>query len=250
MDNSNIPRFPVNPRQLQPTTLSALADDASSLAATQQALGDPTEPAHTFQPYQSSPPAENQHCIQNVNPNDTPGFIRPPRPGEPTNNLLLAPQHHRTQQYQTASAIEQQQQLTNSNELRLREASGTGNHDRLGLIARAGQLGPRDNSSVSSQLRSTPEMRLDMLQSTGSSSIQQQAQQEPPFALAVNKVDKNADLQKGMKLVPDPPDLNLWREKLFHVDETIILSENQYGFLFILIFSILGEVDFAHSECF
>ena len=188
--------------------------------------------------------------IQNVNPSDTPGFIRPPRPGELTNNLLLAPQHHRTQQYQTASAIEQQQELTNSNELRLRKTSGTGNHDQLGLIARAGQLDPRDNSSVSSQLRSTPEMRLDMLVSTGSSSIQQQAQQEPSFALAVDKVDKNTDLQKGMKLVPDPPDLNLWREKLFHVDETIILSKDQYGFLLILIFSVLGDVDFTHSECF
>ena len=250
MDNSNISRFAVNPRQLQPTSLSALADGASSLAATQQALGDPTEPAHTFQPYQSSPPVVNQQGIQNVNPSDTPGFIRPPRPGEPTNNLLLPPQHHRTQPYQTTSAIEQQQQLTNGNELRLREASGTGSHDQLGLIARAVQQGPRDNSSVSSQLRSTPEMRLDMLVSTGSSSIQQQAQQEPSCALAFNKVDKNTDLQKGMKLVPDPPDLNLWREKLFHVDETIILSKDQYGFLLILIFSVLGDVDFTHSECF
>lgn len=237
MDNTNISRFPVNPRQLQPASLSALADDASSLAAAQQALGDPTETAHTFQHYQSST-TENQHPVQNVNPNDTPGFIRPPRPGEPTNNLLVAPQHHRTQQYQTASTLErQQQQLTNSNELRLKEASGTGNHGRLGLMDRTDQLSPRNNSSMSSQLRSTPEMRLDMLQSTGGPSVQQ-AQQEPNFALAVDNVVKHTDLQKGMKLVPDPPDLNLWREKLFQVDEIITLSEDQYVFLF-LSFSFL-----------
>ena len=238
MDNTNISRFPVNPRQLQPASLSALADDASSLAAAQQAPGDPTETAHsTFQHYQSST-TENQHPVQNVNPNDTPGFIRPPRPGEPTNNLLVAPQHHLTQQYQTASTLErQQQQLTNSNELRLKEASGTENHGRLGLMDRTDQLSPRNNSSVSSQLRSTPEMRLDMLQSTGGPSVQQ-TQQEPNFALAVDNVVKHTDLQKGMKLVPDPPDLNLWREKLFQVDEIITLSEDQYVFLF-LSFSFL-----------
>jgi hypothetical protein len=31
-----------------------------------------------------------------------------------------------------------------------------------------------------------------------------------------------------MKLVPDPPDLEYWREKLFNVDETITLTEDQY----------------------
>lgn len=31
------------------------------------------------------------------------------------------------------------------------------------------------------------------------------------------------------KLIPDPPDLEYWRDKLFHVDETITLSEEQYA---------------------
>jgi len=31
------------------------------------------------------------------------------------------------------------------------------------------------------------------------------------------------------KLILDPPDLEYWRDKLFHVDETITLSEDQYA---------------------
>ena len=34
---------------------------------------------------------------------------------------------------------------------------------------------------------------------------------------------------QGMKLILDPPDLGYWRQKLFDVDETIILSEEQYA---------------------
>lgn len=34
---------------------------------------------------------------------------------------------------------------------------------------------------------------------------------------------------QGMKLVRDPPDLDTWRNILFHVDEMITLSEEQYG---------------------
>lgn len=33
---------------------------------------------------------------------------------------------------------------------------------------------------------------------------------------------------QGMKLVPNPPDLEYWRERLFNVDEVITMSEEQY----------------------
>lgn len=33
---------------------------------------------------------------------------------------------------------------------------------------------------------------------------------------------------QGMKLIKDPPDLGIWRKILFHVDEMITLSEEQY----------------------
>lgn len=33
---------------------------------------------------------------------------------------------------------------------------------------------------------------------------------------------------QGMKLIPNPPDLEYWRNRLFHVDEVITMSEEQY----------------------
>lgn len=32
---------------------------------------------------------------------------------------------------------------------------------------------------------------------------------------------------EGLKLIPNPPDLDAWREKLFHVDDTITLTEEE-----------------------
>jgi hypothetical protein len=36
---------------------------------------------------------------------------------------------------------------------------------------------------------------------------------------------------QGLKLIPNPPDLEEWRERLFHVDDMITLTEEQYDFL-------------------
>jgi glutathione S-transferase len=32
-----------------------------------------------------------------------------------------------------------------------------------------------------------------------------------------------------LKIVPNPPDLEIWRERLFHVDEPVTLTEDQYA---------------------
>lgn len=213
MDTSDLQRFPVHARQLQPVSLSALAGDASSLAAAQQGLGDPSD-THTFQPFQ--PAIENlerqqQHHLQNANHHtDTPVFIRPPRPGEPTNNLLIT-----TPQYQTASSssIPRQHRFSNSGGFEINSGEDI-------MVNRAGHPSLRD-SSIASQVRSTSDMRnaqLDMLQS----------EQEPNFALMADIASKKEDYRKSMKPVPNPPDLDSWREKLFNVDETVTLSEEQY----------------------
>jgi hypothetical protein len=34
---------------------------------------------------------------------------------------------------------------------------------------------------------------------------------------------------EGLRLLSDPPDLATWREKLFHVDDTITLTEDEYA---------------------
>lgn len=40
---------------------------------------------------------------------------------------------------------------------------------------------------------------------------------------------KEAGHFANMKSIPNPPDLEAWRERLFHVDQTITLTEEEYG---------------------
>lgn len=55
---------------------------------------------------------------------------------------------------------------------------------------------------------------------TGSGSIPQPGNSGPPALSSSNF--------EGLKLVSNPPDLQQWREKLFNVDELIVLTENEY----------------------
>jgi len=55
---------------------------------------------------------------------------------------------------------------------------------------------------------------------TGSGSIHQPGNSGPPAISSSNF--------EGLKLVSNPPDLQQWREKLFNVDELIVLTENEY----------------------
>jgi hypothetical protein len=41
--------------------------------------------------------------------------------------------------------------------------------------------------------------------------------------------DKQEGHFRGMKLIPNPPDLEAWRERLFNIDEMITLTEEQYS---------------------
>ncbi|ODM22647.1 hypothetical protein SI65_00236 [Aspergillus cristatus] len=166
--------------QLQPITLPAFADDAASLAAQQSlGVGDPADATHTFHPLQSdieNLQHQHQHHLQNASSTDTPAFLRPPRPGEPANNLLITdtPHHTPAQQYQQI----------------------------------------RDNDTDNGRL--------------GHLNPQLQQQNESNFALTADMAIKQADHGKDIKCIPHPPDLDSWREKLFNVDGTITLSEEQF----------------------
>jgi len=166
--------------QLQSLSLPAFGGDATSLAAQQSlGIGDPAD-ATRFHPLQSDieklqRQQTSQHHLQNAS-SETLGLLRPPRPEEPANNLLIASTSHHT-------PTQQHQQI-------------------------------RDNDSDSGQL--------------GHLNSHLQQQNESVFALAADLAIKQADYRKDMKCIPDPPELKSWREKLFHVDETITLSEEQY----------------------
>ncbi|KAF7589681.1 hypothetical protein BBP40_003973 [Aspergillus hancockii] len=56
-------------------------------------------------------------------------------------------------------------------------------------------------------------------------SLQQQSQ---AYTEASIFASKQGGYLRDMTSVLDPPDLELWRERLFHVDETIVLSEEQF----------------------
>lgn len=54
--------------------------------------------------------------------------------------------------------------------------------------------------------------------------------QSPPHQGARDEDDtplSNHGQFHGLKLIANPPDLEEWREKLFHVDEMITLTEEQ-----------------------
>lgn len=50
-----------------------------------------------------------------------------------------------------------------------------------------------------------------------------------PDPLGEDAPSKSGSYFKGLKVIANPPDLEFWREKLFNVDETITLSEEQYA---------------------
>lgn len=52
------------------------------------------------------------------------------------------------------------------------------------------------------------------------------------YSTAGSAVEKQDSHFGGLKLIPDPPDLETWRQRLFDVDEIITLTEEQYGPLF------------------
>ncbi|KAF1974993.1 hypothetical protein BU23DRAFT_552831 [Bimuria novae-zelandiae CBS 107.79] len=46
---------------------------------------------------------------------------------------------------------------------------------------------------------------------------------------------------EGLKLIPNPPDLDVWREKLFHVDDMITLTEDEFQTYFPHVDSIYSH---------
>ncbi|OKL60122.1 hypothetical protein UA08_04673 [Talaromyces atroroseus] len=72
--------------------------------------------------------------------------------------------------------------------------------------------------------------------STSLSSLQQPGRIEPVPQEARNGSETSAEIKDShvmsMRIVPNPPDLDLWRERLFNVDEPIMLTEEQFNTYF------------------
>jgi glutathione S-transferase len=70
--------------------------------------------------------------------------------------------------------------------------------------------------------------------------VQQHAHAEAlvqaPAAVAEDATPPNHGSHfQGLKLIAEPPDLEAWRQKLFDVDETITLNEEEYVYRCTLI---------------
>ena len=53
-------------------------------------------------------------------------------------------------------------------------------------------------------------------------------QREDTILLPENATEKKEGHFSNMKCIPNPPNLEMWRERLFYVNETITMSEDEY----------------------
>ena len=93
---------------------------------------------------------------------------------------------------------------------------------------------PGPTHHVHASIHTTPRIARRPLQ------IQQQPVQQPPHQYSLPLLGSSSnDLSfgnhsqfKGLKLIPNPPHLDEWRQQLFDVDETITLTEEQFQIYF------------------
>lgn len=208
MDGPDLQHIPVSLRNLQSATIHSIAPEATTLSS-QLTSFDPHS-SQAFQPF--------SHLAANP-------FVRPPRPGEPNN--LLAPS--------SSVSVHRQQQIT-SGDSDSRDSAVQFAVPSRHLVHDGGEINPQVNQSQPLSQNQTPI-------SHGSDSGDNQGQLMPslessPQHNSITFLPRDADTEPqagksdvhfgGMKMVPNPPDLQAWREKLFNVDETIILTEEQY----------------------
>jgi glutathione S-transferase len=225
MDGAELQHVPVNLQNPQAAPLHCIAPE-TSLGSQLTTSFDPNDP-QTFQAFQAFPSAIGniqQHHIQTART-----FVRPPRPGEPPNNLFG----------QQRDVAPRRQQLPGADSKTTNNGNGQfpASPPHLGEDTRAvnpqanhNQLIPHGQVPASHSLEPQDD-QLELLQ----------ALQQPLQSHTIPQIQKNAELPltepaaekpdghfRGMKMIPDPPDLQLWREKLFNVNEMITLTEEEY----------------------
>lgn len=192
-----------------------------------------SQPFGSFRP----PTEEAESQLQNA----THAFIRPPRSGEPANNFITASsstQHqshqghhsngvvsHLQPQGQSSNGLPQSQDYTNG-------VTHAANMSAALHAAGTGQMAPpaslsQNELAMGNNAHQARNNGLPTLQSSGQ-----------PFQSDFIELDSGSadpvsftgpgELQ-GFKVVPNPPHLDYWRDRLFNVDEMITLSEEEYA---------------------
>ncbi|KAJ5781543.1 Glutathione S-transferase/chloride channel C-terminal [Penicillium psychrosexuale] len=202
----------------------------NSEAAKKHNKGQFDPESQPFGPFR--PPTETESQLQNA----THAFIRPPRSGESANNFITTSQS--TQQHPghpsngVASHLQPQGQscgLDQSQDYNNGVAHAANMSGALHGAA-AGQMAPpaslsQNDLAMGNNAHQTQNNSLT-LQSQG------QPFQSDFIELDTGSTDSVAfngpgELQ-GFKVVPNPPNLDYWRNRLFNVDEMITLSEEEF----------------------
>lgn len=190
------------------------------------------------QPFGSfRPPTEAESQLQNA----THAFIRPPRSGEPATNFITASQSTQHQSHQghpsdgVASHLQPQGQSSNGLPQSQDYNNGVAHAANMsGALhgAGTGQMGP---SASLSQNELAMGNNAHQAQNNSLTTLQSSSQ---PFQSDFIELDSGSadpvsftgpgELQ-GFKVVPNPPHLDYWRDRLFNVDEMITLSEEEYA---------------------
>lgn len=162
-------------------------------------------------------------------------YVRPPRPGDQPNTLI----HQQTgvvppprpQQVPSSGPFESRN--NNNNNGRFAVPPPRPDQDLTAANSQPNQSQSGQRSLAQTSHNFTPRTSELELVSSLDQSLQQPGNQLQKDGNLFNAAESTADKQEGhfggMKLIPNPPDLQAWREKLFNVDEVITLTEEQYG---------------------
>jgi hypothetical protein len=222
MDSTDLQQLPVSLRNLDPERRDSLPTDPGL----EPQLDDDFEASEsrTYQVFPSTTLGEIQdNGIQTANT-----FGRPPRPGEAANNLTAQPTSRRRKS--------------------ANDVVGESRNGHFGVLqpSRDGVVeSPTSKSVPRRQQQAQPPIQhptnnghieqrngqLDMLQRLQQplhpnllAQFQNATDLVPPDNHESGKGDGHFS---GMKMIPNPPELEKWREKLFNVEGTIILSEEE-----------------------
>ncbi|RJE22901.1 Glutathione transferase [Aspergillus sclerotialis] len=218
MENSNPQSLPIDPHHLQQAFLPSLAEDTSNLVS---------DHSHQFQ---------SPHHSDAIHQLHTSNFLRPPRPGEQANTLLS---HSHPPRRHTGGIV----RSSNRN---------AGEHIQLGLTP-SSHVDMNLDTSVASRLLSTG-TRDDTseVQSNDFAALQfpdqslhQDTLTHPTSTTAPGNTGRSLN---GLKLIPKPPDLEAWREKLFNVDKAITLTEEQFNTYFPHVDNVYSHRSTQHYK--
>jgi glutathione S-transferase len=234
MDGPDLQHIAVNLRSLQSATIHSIVPEATTLSSQLATNFDPNG-SQVFQPFSTTSLGNLQQHLTNP-------FVRPPRPGEPNN--LLAP----------SSGVSVHRQQITGGDPHSRDSAIQFAVPSRHLVEDGGEINPQVNQNP-------PILQNQTLLSHGDPGDNQgqllPSLEPSPQQNSFDLLQRDADIVSavaphagksdvhfgGMKMIPNPPDLQAWREKLFNVDETITMTEEQYV---SLLSGINGPASLTH----